>query len=307
MIERRESLIAKQVGQRLDKALAMRLPDLSRAQIQRLISDGDITVDGSIVKPSLRLAGGEQIEVRIPISEPTELVAEPIPLDVRYEDEDLIVVNKPAGMVVHPAPGHPQGTLVNAILAYCPDIEGVGGERRPGIVHRLDKETSGLILVAKNDQAMRHLQRQFKQRKVDKRYTALVHGRFGQVQILIDAPVGRDPHNRKRMAVISPGSNARARSAQTHVRLVDYYRNSSLLRCQPITGRTHQIRVHLAFAGHPVVGDKLYGQRRPKLLHRRHFLHAGELTILHPTGEKPLTIEAPLPPELRRLLDELAD
>jgi len=306
MSERRESLIATQVGQRLDKALTKRLPDLSRAQIQRLINEGEVTVDGATVKPSLRLAGGEQIEVRIAVSEPAGLLAQAIPLDVRYEDDDLIVINKAAGMVVHPAPGHRQGTLVNAILAYCPEIEGVGGERRPGIVHRLDKETSGLIVVAKNDQAMRALQRQFKRREVTKRYTALVHGRFGQAQALIDAPIGRDPHNRKRMAVIPPGSRATSRSAQTHVTLLDYYQDCSLLRCRPVTGRTHQIRVHLAFTGHPIVGDKRYGQRRPKLLDDRHFLHAGELTITHPTEEKALTFEAPLPPELKRLLEELS-
>jgi 23S rRNA pseudouridine1911/1915/1917 synthase len=292
-------------GERLDRALATALPELSRAQIQRLIKEGQITMGGKATKASHRLEGGEQLRVRLPEPVETALVPEAIPLDIRYEDEDIIIINKPAGMVVHPAPGHERGTLVNAVLSHAPDLPGVGGEKRPGIVHRLDKDTSGLIVVAKHDVALRGVQRQFKQRSVRKVYLALVEGHIQPSEALIDAPIGRDPRQRKRMAVIPPNRSARARPAQTSYKLVDRYGDFSLVACYPLTGRTHQIRVHLAFAGFPIVGDAIYGRRKQRLPLKRHFLHAAELTFRRPSDGESVTFRAELPPELQQLLEEL--
>lgn len=299
-------LTLEQAGERLDKALVEKLPAFSRAQVQRMIQQGRVRIGGTAVKASLRLTGGEQVVVEIPPVEETDLVAQSIPLDILYEDDDMLVVNKPAGMVVHPAAGHESGTLVNAILAHCPDLPGIGGERRPGIVHRLDKDTSGLILVAKNDQSLRHLQAQFKKRTIEKVYLALSEGHFRAGEALIDGPIGRDPRNRKRMAVIPPNATANARPAQTKVRLLNYYGGYSLLECRPLTGRTHQIRVHLAFAGYPVVGDKMYGRRKQVLLAERHFLHAAGLVFRRPSDGKELSFRVELPGELSGLLERLA-
>jgi 23S rRNA pseudouridine1911/1915/1917 synthase len=296
----------EQVGERLDKALAAKLPAFSRAQIQKMIREGQVRMGGAAVKGSLRLMGGERVAVSIPPVEETDLVAQPIPLDILYEDDDLILVNKAAGMVVHPAAGHESGTLVNAVLAHCPDLPGIGGERRPGIVHRLDKETSGLILVAKNDNALRFLQAQFKKRTVEKVYLALCEGHFRAGEALIDAPIGRDPRNRKRMAVIPPNASAQSRPAQTRVSVVDYYGpNHSLLECRPLTGRTHQIRVHLAFAGHPIVGDEVYGRRKQTIALSRHFLHAAGLTFMRPSDGREMSFRVELPEELRAILEKL--
>lgn len=305
MSSRRLVLTLDKPGERLDKALAENLPELSRAQLQRLIREGYVSLGGRAVKASQRLEGGEQVVVLLPELEETGLVAEPIPLDILYEDSDLLVVNKPAGMVVHPAAGHETGTLVNAVLAHCPELPGVGGERRPGVVHRLDKDTSGLILVAKNDQALWYLQRQFKKREVGKVYLALVDGRFSQKEALIDAPIGRDPRNRKKMAVIPPGSSASARPAQTDVAIVEFYGDYTLLECRPLTGRTHQIRVHLAFAGYPIVGDLVYGRRKQRLPLNRQFLHAAELSFRRPSDERQLTLRASLPADLQAVLEDL--
>jgi 23S rRNA pseudouridine1911/1915/1917 synthase len=305
-MSRQLELVLDAPGERLDKALAEAHPDLSRSQWQQLIKEGWVTYQGQRLKASLRLEGGERIDVVIPEPAETDLAAQQIPLDIVYEDDDLLAVNKPAGMVVHPAPGHSEGTLVNAVLGYCPNLEGVGGERRPGIVHRLDKETSGLILVAKNDAALRHLQRQFKRRTVHKSYLALVEGHIQPPQALIDAPIGRDPHHRKKMAVIPPGSSASSRPAQTTYRLLETVGAFSLVECQPRTGRTHQIRVHLAFAGYPIAGDEVYGRRRQTLDLDRHFLHASALTFRRPADDEEMTLKAPLPPELQVVLDELA-
>lgn len=299
-------LTLNRVGERLDKALADALPDISRAQFQRLIREGHITVDGQAAKSSQRLSGKEQIIVKLPEVAESDLLAEKIDLDVRYEDDDILLVNKPAGMVVHPAAGHESGTLVNAILGYCPDLAGVGGEKRPGIVHRLDKDTSGLILVAKSDLGLRYLQKQFKARQIKKVYQTLVEGHFEQREVLIDAPIGRDPRNRQRMAVIPPGSSANARSARTVAKLLALYDGYSLLECRPLTGRTHQIRVHLAFAGHPIVGDAFYGRRKQRLELNRHFLHASGLTFRRPSDEAILTFECELPTELQTVLESLA-
>jgi 23S rRNA pseudouridine1911/1915/1917 synthase len=210
-------------------------------------------------------------------------------------------------MVVHPSAGHETGTLVNAVLAHCPDLLGIGGQRRPGIVHRLDKDTSGLILVAKNDQALHHLQGQFKKRTVEKVYQALGEGHFRAGEALIDAPIGRDPRNRKKMTVIPSNASAQSRPAQTKVRLLNFYDDFSLLECWPLTGRTHQIRVHLAFAGYPIVGDLIYGRRKQRLSLDRHFLHAAGLTFKRPSDGQELTFRIELPEELEELLRQLSN
>jgi 23S rRNA pseudouridine1911/1915/1917 synthase len=295
-------------GERLDRALAEAMPEWSRAQWQRLIQEGQVVIgERPITKGSYRTAANEAVTVTLPDVVETELVAEAIPLDIRYEDENLLVINKPAGMVVHPAAGHERGTLVNAILAHCPDLPGVGGEKRPGIVHRLDKETSGLIIVAKNDATLRGLQNQFKRRTVQKVYLALVEGVMQPAQALIDAPIGRDPKQRKRMAVISPGSSAQSRPAQTKYQVKQFYEEFSLVECHPLTGRTHQIRVHLAFAGYPIVGDTVYGRRKQRLSLKRHFLHAAELTFKRPADGVELTFTAELPAELAKVLAKLEE
>jgi len=306
MSEQRIELTLDATGERLDKALPAAVPALSRTQVQRLIKEGQITVDGRDVKPNFKLAGGEQVTIILPPAAETALLPEDIPLDIRYEDEDMLVINKPAGMVVHPSMGHERGTLVNAILHYCPNLAGVGGEKRPGIVHRLDKNTSGLIAVAKNEAALRYLQAQFKARTVDKRYLALVEGQVDPPEALIDAPIGRDPRRRKKMAVIPPGYAGHARPAQTAYRVVISYDDYTLLECRLLTGRTHQIRVHLAYVGFPIVGDTVYGRRKQTIRLKRHFLHAARLTLLRPSDDTPLSLEAELPPELTAVLQQLA-
>lgn len=296
-------------GERLDKTLAALMPELSRAQWQRLITEGLVLVNGKPAKASQRLEGNELIEADIPDATESPLNPEEIPLDIRYEDEEIIVINKPAGMVVHPGPGHASGTLVNALLAHCPDLPGIGDTKRPGIVHRLDKDTSGLIIVAKNDQALRHLQAQFKEREVRKRYIALVEGQIQPPAALIDAPIGRDLDQRKIMAVFSPDSprskSKQAREAQTRYTTLQYFDEYSLVECAPITGRTHQIRVHLAYIGYPIVGDRVYGRRKQRLSLKRHFLHAGELSFKRPLDDALLTLTAELPPELQKIIDTL--
>ncbi len=295
-------------GERLDKALTKAMPQLSRMQWQRLIEEGMVRQgERPLTKASLKLEGGEQVTATLPEVQPTDLVPEDIPLDVRYEDSDLIVVNKPAGMVVHPGTGHYTGTLANAVLYRCPDIQGVGGEMRPGIVHRLDKNTSGLIVVAKNDQALWYVQKQFKKRTVKKKYLALVEGQIQPPTALIDAPIGRDPTHRKKMAVIRPNTrhSLRARPAQTQYRTLTAYDDFTFIECDLFTGRTHQIRVHLAYIKHPVVGDSIYGRRKRKFDLKRHFLHAAELTLKRPSDEQEVTFQAELPPELQTILNFL--
>lgn len=295
-------------GERLDRALTAAYPELSRVQWQRLIQSGQVTLNGRPLKASMRLAGGEAIEAFLPEVVDSSLDAEAIPLDIRYEDEDIIVVNKPAGMVVHPSFGHESGTLVNALLAHCPDLAGVGGERRPGIVHRLDKDTSGLIVAAKSDAALRAMQSQFKARTVSKRYLALVHGQFTPPAVLLDAPIGRDPRHRKKMAVVLDGgaSANQARPSQTRFRVLTYYPQYTYIECLPRTGRKHQIRVHAAYLGYPLVGDTMYGRQKNEFGLRRHFLHATELAFKRPSDGELLTIEAELPAELGAILDDLA-
>ncbi len=292
---------------RLDRALAHSLTDLSRTQLQRLIEDGQVTVDGHVVtKPGLKLDGGERVIVRVPPPAPSQAVAEDIPLDVIFENDDVLVINKPAGMVVHPAVGHTTGTLVNAVLGYDAELEGVGDEQRPGIVHRLDKDTSGLILVAKNDRAHRHLQRQFAERKVEKVYLALLDGGPPSDVGRIDAPIGRDPRDRQRMAIVPPDHG---RESVTDFKVLERFaprggrQPYTWVEAHPLTGRTHQIRVHFAYLRCPIVGDTVYGRAKPTLPIQRHCLHAARLSVVLPGKRKPTTFEAPLPVEIERLFE----
>ncbi len=285
--------------ERLDRWLADQLGDQSRSSVQRWIEDGLVLVNGRQARASHRLSPGDQIAYSRPLPEPSALAPEAIPLAILYEDGDLLVIDKPAGLVVHPAPGHPAGTLVNAILHHCPDLQGVGGVQRPGIVHRLDKDTSGLLLVAKNDRAHRHLQAQFKDRTIAKTYLALLVGHLEPSRGRIDAPIGRHPHHRQRMAVLPTGG----REAVTDYEVIDYYSGATLVTAHPRTGRTHQIRVHFASLGHPVVGDVVYGPRRDRFGLERHFLHAHRLRFRRPSDEADLDFSSPLPPDLQAVLD----
>ncbi len=283
---------------RLDRYLAGHLPQLTRSRLQALIRDGLVRVNGRPGKPALRLKAGDVAEVVVPPPHPVELEPEAMPLEVVYQDADLLVVDKPAGLTVHPGPGHPRHTLVNAILALCSDLSGIGGELRPGIVHRLDKDTSGLMMVAKNDAAHQSLSRQLKEREVDKRYLALVVGTPRPPEGVIEAPIGRDPLHRQRMAVVPGG-----RAAVTRYRVREVVGGFSLLEVRPATGRTHQIRVHLASVGHPIVGDRVYSRRRAPFLDRQ-FLHACSLAFRHPTTGELLEFTSPLPQDLQEALRE---
>jgi len=294
-------IVASDAGERLDKYLAAQFADLSRAQIQALIRAGRVTVNGAAARASLRLEGGERIRVQVPVvDESAKPEPEAIPLVVLYEDEHVAVVDKPAGMVVHPAFGHVSGTLVNAVLSRWPQIADFAEPGRAGIVHRLDKETSGVILIAKTPPALESLRAQFKARTISKRYLALVEGLLQTPEGVIDAPIGRDARRRKRIAVMRDG-----REAITEFRVVELFASFSLLEVWPKTGRTHQIRAHLAFMGHPVVGDTVYGRRRQPFTLKRHFLHAASITFAHPISGEPITVESPLPAALQNLLDKL--
>ena len=303
MSERRVRFEISQAGGRLDLALAARIPELSRTRLQKLIRQGLVVVNGvAVIKPGFRLGGGEAVEVLIPATTSSELRAERIPLDIIFENEDLMLVNKPAGMVVHPSAGHETGTLINAALAHAPDMAGIGGELRPGLVHRLDKDTSGLIVLAKNDATLQMLQQQFKERKVKKVYIALVDGRPPTPEGRVDAPIGRDPRHRQRMAVVH---HDKGREAVTVYHTLKTFPEHTLLEVHPKTGRTHQIRIHLAFIGCPIVGDKVYGHRNPTVPIERHFLHAAGLTIKLPGETSPHSFEAQLPNELEIVLKDL--
>lgn len=288
---------------RLDKFLVRCMPDFSRARLQGLIKGGLVIVSGKVItKSGYDVEPGSQVSVELLPSQPTSLVAEDIPLNIIFESDDLMVINKPAGMVVHPAAGHSQGTLVHAALGHAPDMEGVGGELRPGIVHRLDKNTSGLIVIAKNDLTLRWLQDQFRLRKVRKVYLALTDGHPPTPTGRIEAPIGRDSSQRKQMAIVS---EQKGRSAESEYLTLETFPQHALLEVHPVTGRTHQIRLHLAFIGCPIVGDTIYGRRSDKLHLDRHFLHAARLTITLPGEAEARTFEAPLPPELVAALDHL--
>jgi 23S rRNA pseudouridine1911/1915/1917 synthase len=282
--------------------------DLSRARIKALIDSGTARVDGRASKPSRRLKGGELVELVVPPPRPAEAVAQDLPLTILYEDPDLVVLDKPAGMVVHPAAGHSSGTLVNALLHYVKDLSGIGGELRPGIVHRLDRGTSGVMVVAKNDRAHQELSRQFADREVDKEYVALVWG-LVQAGRRIDAAIGRDPAQRQKMSTRA----RRARHAVTRVTMAKHYKGVSLLKVAIATGRTHQIRVHLSAIGHPIVGDPTYGglhRRTPANLRavqrlERPFLHAAHLAFTHPVDGRRVEFDSPLPPDLQSVIDDI--
>lgn len=289
--------------ERLDKYLAARLPELTRSRIQGMIKDGHVLVNGLPPRKAGQILDHHaSIQVDIPPVQPSEIIPEAIALDIVYEDDNLIVVNKPAGMVVHPAVGHSSGTLVHAALAHAPQMEGVGGQQRPGVVHRLDKNTSGLILLAKNDRSHRWLQDQFHQREVSKVYLALVDGRPPTPAGRVEAPIGRDSKMRQKMAVVPP---EKGRQAVTEYHTLETFPNHTLLEIHPITGRTHQIRLHLLFLNCPVAGDTVYGRSRPTIPTDRQFLHACRLTLRLPGKADRVTFEAPLPQDLQHLLQLL--
>ncbi len=304
MSDQHYSFTCQGVGaQRLDKFLVSCLPEFSRSWLQGLIQEGFVRVDGVVAaKAGQAVEDGDVVEVTVPPPEPSQLVPEAIPLQIVYEDSHLMVINKPAGMVVHPAAGHASGTLVHAALAHVPELEGINGEQRPGVVHRLDKDTSGLILMAKDDHTQHWLQDQFRLRKVRKIYLALVDGHPPTPQGRIEAPIGRDPAHRKQMAITSP---EKGRAAISEYFTRQRFAEHTLLEVHPLTGRTHQIRLHLAFIGCPIVGDLVYGRKKPSLSIARHFLHAAQLTVTLPGEQAPRTFEAPLPPDLQAVLIKL--
>ncbi|MDN2452920.1 RluA family pseudouridine synthase [Lactobacillus sp. UCMA15818] len=292
-----KKIIGTQRG-RLDKTLTELFPEYSRSQLKQWLIERAILVNSQPAKPSYKVRENDQVELTVPPVKEISVQPEKIPLEVVYEDEDVLVINKPQGMVVHPAPGHPDKTLVNALLAHSP-LSTINGEFRPGIVHRIDKDTSGLLMVAKNDQAHRSLAAQLKAKTNIREYTALVHGVIKEDSGKIDAPLGRSPKERKKQAVVSGGRNA-----VTHFSVIKRYHNYTLLKCILETGRTHQIRVHLKYIGHPLVGDPLYGPTKT-IKGNGQFLHAGKLGFKHPRTGKELIFDVPLPEIFRKTLDYL--
>lgn len=291
-------------GKRLDQFLVSQPVHLSRSQVQHLIENGLVFVNAKTRRSSYRVHTGDIIEMLVPALEEATPIPEEIPLDIIYEDEDLLVVNKPQGMVVHPAAGHKKGTLVNALLNHCAQLSRCGGYLRPGIVHRLDKDTSGLLLVCKTDLAHRQLSHQLKERQVKRRYLALVLGQVKEDKGVIDAPLGRDPRDRKKIAVLPPGTPG-AKEAVTRYHVRERFGGYTLLDVELETGRTHQIRVHLAYAGYPVAGDTIYGQRSNPLHLPGQALHAHQITIQHPRTAESQTFEAPLPQAFAEVLHNL--
>ncbi|WDC81834.1 RluA family pseudouridine synthase [Ligilactobacillus ruminis] len=293
----KEKVVEMQKG-RLDKACSEIFSDYSRSQIKQLLDGGNITVNGKTEKAKYKVKSGDVIRLEEPETKTLELRPENIPLDIVYEDDDVIVVNKPQGMVVHPAPGHDEHTLVNALLYHCP-LSTINGTFRPGIVHRIDKDTSGLLMVAKNDKAHRSLAKQLKDKTNIREYVALVHGRIAEDEGTINAPIGRSLKDRKKQAVVKDGRNA-----VTHFEVLKRYRDYTLVKCILETGRTHQIRVHMKYIGHPLVGDPLYGPKKT-IKGNGQFLHAGKLGFVHPTTGKLLVFEAPLPKIFQECLEKL--
>lgn len=272
----------------------------SRSQVQEWIKAGDLLVNGSSVKPNYKLQVGDEVELNVPEAVELEVLPEEIPLDIVYEDEDVIVVNKQRGMVVHPAAGHTSGTLVNALLGHCDDLSGINGVKRPGIVHRIDKDTTGLLMVAKNDLAHESLASQLKDKTIKREYTALVHGELVHELGSIEAPIGRDTNDRQRMTV----TDKNAKEAVTHFRILERYKDFTLVECKLETGRTHQIRVHMRYIGHPLAGDPKYGPRRTIDLGGQ-ALHAATLGFTHPRTKEWLEFEAPLPEDFKAELAKL--
>ncbi len=286
-------------GERIDKAVAQVREDLSRSYISRLIENGNITVCGKAVRPGYKLKSGDKVEIILPPPKPLAAVSQDIPLDIVYEDAFVLVINKPRGMVVHPAAGNSEGTLVNALLHHCKDaLSTIGGVERPGIVHRIDKDTTGLLIVAKGDMAHHHLSAQLKTRTLSRQYYALVHGNIKEDEGIVNAPIGRDVRDRKKMAIARIGG----REAVTHFTVIERFMRYTLVRCKLETGRTHQIRVHMRHIGHPIVGDKTYGVKKEEFQLSGQLLHAGEIGFIHPeTGER-LSFSAGLPADFTRIL-----
>jgi len=293
---------AEESGERIDALLARNVESLSRSAAQRLIDEGCVSVNGKCPKKNYKCAVGDKVSLRLPLLEEIPLIAQNIPLDVAFEDEDVIVINKPRGMVVHPAPGHPDGTLVNALLHHCGDsLSGIGGEKRPGIVHRIDKDTSGLLIVAKNDFSHQFLSAQLADRSLSRVYEAVVRGSFRESSGTIDRPIGRHPTDRKRMAVTEKNS----RNAVTHWELINSYKGYSHVRCILETGRTHQIRVHMQSIGHPLLGDFTYGAPSPEKGLEGQCLHARRLKFIHPRSEQQIVIDSELPEYFEEVLSRL--
>lgn len=293
----KETVVEMQNG-RLDKVCSEIFSDYSRSQIKQLLDGGNITINGKTEKAKYKVKSGDVIRLEEPETRTLELRSENIPLDIVYEDDDVIVINKPQGMVVHPAPGHDEHTLVNALLYHCP-LSTINGTFRPGIVHRIDKDTSGLLMVAKNDKAHRSLAKQLKDKTNIREYVALVHGRIAEDEGTINAPIGRSLKDRKKQAVVKDGRNA-----VTHFEVLKRYRDYTFVKCILETGRTHQIRVHMKYIGHPLVGDPLYGPKKT-IKGNGQFLHAGKLGFVHPTTGKLLIFEAPLPKIFQECLEKL--
>jgi len=290
-------------GERLDKFLSTVCPDLTRSAAARVIEEGGVLLDGAPGNKKDKLRPGTRVELRLPEPKPMEVLPEHIPLDVVYEDGDLLVVNKPKGMVVHPAPGNYTGTLVNALLYHCGDsLSGINGEIRPGIVHRIDKDTSGLLIVAKNDTAHRHLAEQIKAHSFTREYEAIVYGHFKDRQFTVDAPIGRHKTDRKKMCVTEENS----RHAVTHVQVLAEYPGFSHIRCRLETGRTHQIRVHMAYMGHPVVGDPVYAPGRPDCGVQGQCLHAKKIGFIHPRTGEYMEFDSALPQYFTALLMKIS-
>lgn len=289
-------------GSRIDKCVSLLVADVTRSRAQQLIESGDITVNGKLAEKSLKVTAGDRVCINVPDPEPIEAVPENIPLDIRYEDEYLLVVNKPKDMVVHPAAGNYTGTLVNALLYHCGDsLSGINGVMRPGIVHRIDKDTSGLLMVAKNDFAHRSLAQQIKEHSFRREYQAVVYGRFKEPEGVVDAPIGRNPSDRKKMAVTMKNS----RNAVTHYEVIKEYASFSHLRLRLETGRTHQIRVHMAYLGHPVAGDPVYGPKKVIKELNGQCLHAGLIGFVHPKTGEYMEITSELPEYFRSFLRKI--
>ncbi|MGG2084892.1 RluA family pseudouridine synthase [Lysinibacillus pakistanensis] len=289
----------QQQGERIDKALSSVQSEWSRTQIGNWITDGIVKVNGETVKAKYKVKAGDLVEIDVPEAEPLDVIAENLELDIVYEDADVLVVNKPKGMVVHPAPGHMTGTLVNGLMYHCKDLSGINGVLRPGIVHRIDKDTSGLLMVAKNDVAHESLVNQLVNKTVTRKYTALVHGHIAHDKGTIDAPIGRDQKDRQKQAVVDNGKHA-----VTHFQVIERFGDYTLVECRLETGRTHQIRVHMDYIGYPLVGDPKYGPKKT-IDFGGQVLHAGILGFDHPMSGEYLEFEAPLPADYEQLLNDL--
>lgn len=292
----------EEAGVRIDKYLAEQLPDITRSYLQKLLKDGSVQMNGKPVKTSTKTAAGAVIELTIPEPEEPEILPEDIPLDILYEDSDVILINKPKDMVVHPAAGHYTGTLVNALMYHCKgDLSGINGVLRPGIVHRIDKDTTGVLIVCKNDKVHNALAEQLKEHSITRKYRAIVCGNLKEDEGTVDAPLGRHPQDRKKMAIVRTGG----KRAVTHYRVLERFGNYTYIECQLETGRTHQIRVHMASLGHPLLGDEVYGRVKSPFKLEGQTLHAMVLGFIHPTTGEYMEFEAPLPEYFEKLLEKL--